>query len=93
MLGHSKRGDYAAIFAWTGQMAACFERLKFNNILITRSMVGLFHSFASFCPFITQVLTERLRFMNSSDERRPPPLTSLEKQRFMVERFAIEAAL
>ncbi len=28
--GHSS-GDYAAIFAWTdGQMAACFERLKFS---------------------------------------------------------------
>ncbi len=26
-----KRGDYAATFAWTdGQMAACFERLKFS---------------------------------------------------------------
>jgi len=60
-------------------------------------MVRTFPQFSRhFCPFYNaSVLTERLRFailktvQMSGDRRHQRPLTSLEKTRFMVERFAI----
>ncbi len=79
-----------------GQMAACFERLKLAQHLNNRGNGPDFSQFRA-CPFYNaSVLTERLRFISpedSSDERRPPPsttLTSWKKTRFMdLSGFAI----
>ncbi len=73
-----------------GRMAACFEggAQHHNN----RRWSGLFHSFASFLPiYNTKRIDRTLRSEDSSDDdrRHQQPLTSLEKTRFMVERFAI----
>ncbi len=60
-----KRGDYAAIFGLDGQMAACFERLRWRNIIITEYGPDFSHSFRVILPiYNASVLTRTLRLLN-----------------------------